>query len=86
MRFRNDTILAGNVAYITYSANSKHWFTTSFLGGRCRKAMLGVCLLWSVLASKLVISQLSPDTASLIVAATPGHVVSEPLSAGIAAA
>ena len=48
--------------------------------------MLGVCLLWSVLASKLVISQLSPDTASLIVAATPGHVVSEPLSAGIAAA
>ena len=22
--------------------NSKHWFTTSFLGGRCRKAMLGV--------------------------------------------
>ena len=24
-------------------ANSKHWFTTSFLGGRCRKAMLGVC-------------------------------------------
>ena len=29
--------------------DSKHWFTTSFLGGRCRKAMLGVwprsCLL-----------------------------------------
>ena len=25
-------------------ANSKHWFTTSFLqGGGCRKAMLGVC-------------------------------------------
>ena len=24
--------------------NSKHWFTTSFFGGRCRKAMLGVCL------------------------------------------
>ena len=25
------------------AANSKHWFTTSFLqGGRCRKAMLGV--------------------------------------------
>ena len=23
--------------------NSKHWFTTSFPGGRCRKAMLGVC-------------------------------------------
>ena len=23
--------------------NSKHWFTTSFLGGRCQKAMLGVC-------------------------------------------
>ena len=23
-------------------ANSKHWFTTSFFGGRCRKAMLGV--------------------------------------------
>ena len=23
--------------------NSKHYFTTSFLGGRCRKAMLGVC-------------------------------------------
>ena len=24
--------------------NSKHWFTTSFLpGGRCRKAVLGVC-------------------------------------------
>ena len=22
--------------------HSKHWFTTSFLGGRCRKAMLGV--------------------------------------------
>ena len=22
--------------------NSKHWVTTSFLGGRCRKAMLGV--------------------------------------------
>ena len=22
--------------------NSKHWFTTSFLGGRCRKAVLGV--------------------------------------------
>ena len=22
--------------------NSKHWFTTSFLGGRRRKAMLGV--------------------------------------------
>ena len=25
-------------------ANSKHWFTTSFLGGRCRKAVLGVWL------------------------------------------
>ena len=26
-------------------SNSKHWFTTSFLqGGRCRKAMLGVCV------------------------------------------
>ena len=25
--------------------NSKHWFTTSFLGGRCRKAMLGVWVL-----------------------------------------
>ena len=25
----------------TQDANSKHWFTTSFLGGRCRKAMLG---------------------------------------------
>jgi len=24
--------------------NSKHWFTTSFLGGRCRKAILGVCV------------------------------------------
>ena len=23
-------------------SNSKHWFTTSFLQGRCRKAMLGV--------------------------------------------
>ena len=23
-------------------SDSKHWFTTSFLGGRCRKAMLGV--------------------------------------------
>ena len=23
-------------------SNSKHWFTTSFVGGRCRKAMLGV--------------------------------------------
>ena len=28
-----------------FYANSKHWFTTSFLGGRCRKALLGVCLL-----------------------------------------
>ena len=33
------------------ASNSKHWFTTSFLqlklnfGGRCRKAVLGVCLL-----------------------------------------
>ena len=27
-----------------FGADSKHWFTTSFLGGRCRKAMLGVCL------------------------------------------
>ena len=25
-----------------YNSNSKHWFTTSFLGGRCRKAVLGV--------------------------------------------
>ena len=24
--------------------NAKHWFTISFLGGRCRKAMLGVCV------------------------------------------
>ena len=24
--------------------NSKHWFTTFFLQGRCRKAMLGVCI------------------------------------------
>ena len=31
----------GNVACTTYSANSSHWFRTSFLGGRCRKAMLG---------------------------------------------
>ena len=27
-----------------YASNSKHWFTTSFLQGRCRKAMLGVWL------------------------------------------
>ena len=27
--------------------NSKQWFTTSFLGRRCRKAMLGVCSLVS---------------------------------------
>ena len=27
----------------TTQANSKHWFTTSFIGGGCRKAMLGVC-------------------------------------------
>ena len=25
-------------------SNSKHWFTTSFFGGRCRKAMLVVCV------------------------------------------
>ena len=25
------------------TSNSKHCFTTSILGGRCRKAMLGVC-------------------------------------------
>ena len=25
--------------------HSKYWFTTSFLGGRCRKVMLGVCCL-----------------------------------------
>ena len=24
--------------------NAKHWFTISFLGGRCRKSMLGVCV------------------------------------------
>ena len=24
-------------------SNSKHWFTTSFLQGRCRKTVLGVC-------------------------------------------
>ena len=24
--------------------DSRHWFTSSFLGGRCRKAMLGVCV------------------------------------------
>ena len=24
--------------------NSNHWFTTSFFGGGCRKAMLGVCV------------------------------------------
>ena len=27
----------------TLHSNSKHWFTTSFLQWRCRKAMLGVC-------------------------------------------
>ena len=27
-----------------WRTNSKHWFTTSFLGGRCGKAMLGVCV------------------------------------------
>ena len=27
---------------ILQTRNSKHWFTTSFLGGRCRKAVLGV--------------------------------------------
>ena len=27
----------------TFLPNSKHWFTTSFLGKRCRKTMLGVC-------------------------------------------
>ena len=27
-----------------WAPKSKHWFTTSFLGGRCRKAMLGVCM------------------------------------------
>ena len=31
--------------------NSKHWFTTSFLGGRCRKAMLGVIVCVSVCVS-----------------------------------
>ena len=25
-----------------WDSNSKHWFMTSFLGGRCRKAVLGV--------------------------------------------
>ena len=30
------------LAESTSSANSKHWFTTSFLG--CRKAVLGACL------------------------------------------
>ena len=33
-----------SVWYITPRTNSKHWFATSFLGGRCRKAMHGV---WS---------------------------------------
>ena len=31
--------------------NSKHWFTTSFLQGRCRKAMLGVYGQCRVIAS-----------------------------------
>ena len=34
----------GRVTRTMSVANSKHWFTTSFLGGRCRKAMLGVCV------------------------------------------
>ena len=36
---------ARSVGYwLTLLANSKYWFTTSFHGGRCRKAMLGVSL------------------------------------------
>ena len=42
-------------------ANSKHRFTTSFLQGRCRKAMLGVCgcgqlqaLVYDILPSRKV--------------------------------
>ena len=37
----NWTRVKGN--WTSEFANSKHWFTTSFLGGRCRKAVLGVC-------------------------------------------
>ena len=35
---RGKTVL---IAWLTHP-NSKHWFTTSF-GGKCRKAVLGVC-------------------------------------------
>ena len=50
-----NNFLAWNVAchHSTQSSNFKHWFTTTF-GGRCRKAMLGVCsvmccgMIWNV--------------------------------------
>ena len=29
--------------HVLRAANSKHWFTTSFLGGKCREPMIGVC-------------------------------------------
>ena len=42
---------SASVALCMGSANSKHWFTTSFLQGRCRKAMLGVYGQCRVIAS-----------------------------------
>ena len=35
-------VVEGYVHDTYLHTNSKHWFTTSFLQGRCRKAMLGV--------------------------------------------
>ena len=42
--FLHSGLLTNNKTVTTSktSTNSKHWFTTSFLGGRCRKVMLGV--------------------------------------------
>jgi len=42
--------------------NSKHWFTTSFLGGRCRKAMLGV---WSVPRLRALVYDILPSTTAV---------------------
>ena len=37
-------VLGRYVAATVLYPKSKHWFTTFSFGGRCRKAMLGVCL------------------------------------------
>ena len=41
---KENIIVEVSPRYCCYISNSKHWFTTSFLGGRCRKATLGVWL------------------------------------------